>query len=154
MVVVPSCATEVGFLGPDAKAVITVLDEKCEIDKELLQCNNKGCTAGKKIHWKVKNESSNAAVVILLNFRIKKPKNTGVYWSLDPLHKPGIGTGAEHFVKVNAGGTDTLKTKVRKFKYGFFKGTYEYDIAISFDEKNDKEKAFAICADPAIDIYY
>ena len=141
---------------PDGDAVITITaGGTCKIvnngvqEKDTLQCRetpngpyDKACPAKAVVDWKVTSQHESNAVVILLNF---KHQGTGFY--LDPLRQIGRGVNrAEHFVNVKAGGTKTLRALVREFEY--FKGPYEYRIAISFTDGT----SFALCPDPMIDI--
>lgn len=147
----PSWAPATGLTLQDppsgADAIITVQEGgECKIDVPRIRCNGARCRRGAPVTWKVVNQYTQKATVVLLNFRIEVK---GTNWYLDPLRQIGQGANrAEHFVDVAAGGDEELRTLVREIEHDFFKGTYNYDIAIRFDDTGD----FALCPDPMIDI--
>ncbi|GMR23742.1 MAG: hypothetical protein BMS9Abin37_2202 [Acidobacteriota bacterium] len=132
---------------PGADAIIKVQEDgKCKIDVPRIQCNGARCKRGAPVTWKVVNEYAQKVTVVLLNFRIEVK---GTDWYLDPIRQIGQGANrAEHYVDVAAAGNEDLKTLVRVIEHDFFKGTYNYDIAIRFNGTGD----FALCPDPMIDI--
>jgi len=114
----------------------------CTTNYDYIQCDDKkACKEGKKIEWDVKNDNAKNAIVVVLNLRHIA---SGLY--VDPLVGPG--NDGLHSVKVNYGGTGSLKTKVRKIEYDHFLGDYEYKVAVSFDDG----VSFGVCLDPRIDI--
>jgi len=128
---------------PDKTPDIVVnADGKCTTQYEYIQCDDhKPCKEDKKIEWDVTNHYAQDAIVVVFNL---KHRASGLY--VDPLVGPG--NDGLHAVKVNYGGKESLKTKVRKIELDYFLGQYEYKVAVSFDNGG----SFGVCLDPRIDI--
>ena len=125
---------------------ITVEDAtNCTTTVNTIQCNGKRCTYSDKIWWQVQNDHNQNARVAVVNL---KHQDSGLY--VDPLQGPG--NKSEHVVEVNGnGGTETLKTKVRKQNGEYFAGLYDYKVAVSFYD-GTSWGSWTVCLDPMIDI--
>ncbi len=127
---------------PPGNGGITVeANGSCTISTDPIRCGGQSCQRQAVVTWTVTNNNAQNAIVLVYNL---KHEATGFY--IDPLVGPANRT--DHAVAVASGGNQPLRTRVRQIDIDLVRGTYKYDVAVSFDGGS----SFTRCADPQIDI--